>query len=88
MTFLKYSAFVLVLLCTVTVLVIGFIGRKPIRSILLNTVLGIAALVLVKLTTRFTGVDIPVNEWTVGGSTVFGISGVCGLLLLKLIFGV
>ena len=88
MAFFKYSALILCVLYAIAVLVIGIVGRKPIRCILLNVVIGIVSLVAVNLTTRFTGVQIPVNEWTVGGSATFGISGVCGILLLKLVFGV
>ena len=86
MEFLKYSALVLIGVYGLAFLVVGIIGRKPIRFVLINVLSGVLALVVVNLTARFTGVHIAVNEWTVGAGSAFGVSGVCGLLILKLIF--
>lgn len=58
---------------------------KPLRSILLHALLGFAALAVINLTARYTGVKIPVNLYSVIGSGVFGIPAVCGFLILNLI---
>ena len=88
MEFLKYSAFALIGIYGLIFLVVGIVGRKPIRFALVNVLSGVLALVVINLTARFTGVHIAVNEWTVGAGSAFGVTGVCGILLLKLIFGV
>ncbi len=59
---------------------------KPFKSLLLNAFIGIAAMAVIDLTAKFTGVHIPVNWWTVTGSAVFGIPAVCGFLILPIIF--
>ena len=60
-------------------------SRRPLRSILLNAALGIAALTVINLTSRFTGVHIPVNWFSVGGSGIFGLPAVFALLILQMI---
>lgn len=54
-----------------------------IKSIFLNALLGFAAITVINLTQKFTGVHIPLNWWTVGGSGVFGLPAVCGIILLQ-----
>lgn len=88
MMFLKWAGIVLIAITCLAVLIFAIMSRKPIRYVLLSSILGIAALALVELTKRFTGVHIPVNEWTAGTSAVLGVPGVCALLALKLILGV
>lgn len=87
MTFLKYSGIAAVVLSGLVLLIVCVLGRKPLRCIILNIIIGIAGLAAVNMTARFTGVYIPVNEWTVSGSAIFGIPGVCGIILLQVIFG-
>ena len=48
--------------------------------------MGIAVMAVIDLTAKFTGVHIPVNQYTVTGSAVFGIPAVCGFLVLPIIF--
>lgn len=59
---------------------------KPVRSVFLHALLGLVALFAVNVTTRFTGVSVPVNLYSVIGSCVFGVPGVCGMLILNLLF--
>lgn len=73
------SVFALVLL------VFHIRSRRPLRSILLNAALGIGALAVINLTTRFTGVHIPINWFSVGGSGIFGLPAVFTLLILQMI---
>ena len=54
----------------------------PIRYLLLSSISGIGALFAVNLLTSVTGVSIALNYITLGVSSLFGISGVIGLLLL------
>lgn len=79
--------FVLALFSAGALCILGFcIGsRKPFRYLLINFALGIAALIAVNLSARFTGIRIPVNPYSVSTGAVLGIPGVCGLLILRLI---
>lgn len=62
--------------------------KKPFKTLILIALGGLAALAVVNLTSRFTGVYIPVNPYTVGISASGGIVGTVALLIIKLIFGV
>ena len=55
------------------------------KSIFFNAILGFAAIALINLTQKFTGVNIPLNWYTVGGSGVFGLPCVCGIILAQII---
>ena len=55
---------------------------RPIRYLLLSAISGIGALFAVNLLSSVTGVSIALNYITLGVSSLFGISGVIGLLLM------
>ena len=59
---------------------------KLMRALLLNALSGLAVLALVDITTRFTGVHIPVNQWTAGISAGLGVPAVCLFLVLPVMF--
>ena len=70
-------------LCALVLLVLHIKSHKMIKSIFLNAILGFAAIAVINLTQKFTGVHIPLNWWTVGGSGVLGLPCVCGIVLLQ-----
>lgn len=72
---LSFSAFVL--------LILHIKSHKIIKSIFLNALLGFAAIVIINITQKFTDVHIPLNWYTVGGSGIFGLPCVCGIILLQ-----
>ncbi len=82
---LAVTVIVFLILCSMVLLIFHIKSRRPIRSIFLNALLGIAAIALINITQKFTGVHIPLNWWTVGGSAVFGIPAVCGIVILQMI---
>lgn len=71
--------------CAFLLLILHIKSKKTIKSILLNAILGFAAIVVINLTQKFTGVHIPLNWYTVGGSGVFGLPAVCGIILAQII---
>ena len=72
-----FSIFALILL------VLHIKSHKMIKSIFLNAVLSFLAIAIINLTEKFTGVFIPLNWYTVGGSGIFGLPCVCGIVLLQ-----
>lgn len=84
MDILKYGAIALLSITAITIIILAMRSGKPLKLLLTNALLGVAALAIVDITTRFTGVHIPVNQWTAVGSAVYGIPCVCGLLVLQL----
>ena len=60
--------------------------KKPFKTIFLYAFLGILGFVAVNLTTKFSGVYIPINAYTLGTSAALGLPGTISLLILKVIF--
>ena len=60
-------------------------SRRPLRSAIINALLGIAALAAVNLTHRFTGVRIPINIYTVPSVAVFGIPACAAMVVFQMI---
>lgn len=71
--------------CSFVLLILHIKSHKMIRSIFLNALLGFAAIAMINLTQKFTGVHIPLNPYTVGGSGIFGLPAVCGAIILQVI---
>ncbi len=61
-------------------------GRRPIRDLFVGTVQGACALAAVNVAGAFTGVSLGINWFSVVACSAFGVPGVIGMLLLKLIF--
>ena len=60
-------------------------GQKhPVKALLANAVLGVAALGAVELAAKYTAVSLPLNWFTAFVSVVLGAPGVILLLLLRL----
>lgn len=85
---MKVAAIIFLCLIGIFALVLLFLyikSRRPIRSAAINALTGIAALTIVNLTARFSGVHIPVNIYTVPAAAVFGIPAVCTVIVLDMI---
>ena len=83
---LKYVT--IIMLSVFTLIIFGFAikSKKPLRLLAFNAFLGIVLLAIINLTARFTGVYIPINEYTVAGCGVFGLPAVSIFLILRFIF--
>ena len=79
---LEITAIVWLSLCAFALLILHIKSHKLLKSIILNASLGLAAIAIINLTQKFTGVFVPINWWTIGGSGVFGLPYVCGIILL------
>lgn len=79
---LEITAIVWLSLCAFALLILHIKSHKLLKSIILNASLGLAAIAIINLTQKFTGVFVPINWWTIGGSGVFGLPCVCGIILL------
>ena len=72
-------------ICAFTLLILHIKSHKMFKSIVLNALLGFAAIFIINLTQKFTGVFIPLNWYTVSGSGIFGLPCVCGIILLQIL---
>ena len=86
MEILKYGGIAVIAIGALALLIFSAKTGKLFKTLILNAFMGIAVMAVIDLTAKFTGVHIPVNWWTVGGSAVFGIPAVCGFLILPIIF--
>lgn len=59
--------------------------QKRLASVILGTVTGVAALVLVNKFGYIIGADLPLNLFNICGSTVLGVPFVAGLIIIKYI---
>ena len=58
-------------------------SRRLLRSVAINALIGIAAVIAVNLTARFSGVHIPINVYTLPFSAVFGLPAVCTIIIFE-----
>ncbi len=72
-------------ICALALLILHIKSHKFLKSIFINACLGFAAVAAINFTQKFTGVNVPLNWWTVGGSGVFGLPCVCGIILAQII---
>lgn len=86
MEILKYGGIAVLAVGALALLIFAAKSGKPFKTLLLNAFMGIAVMAVIDLTAKFTGVYIPVNQYTAAGSAVFGIPAVCGFLILPIIF--
>ncbi len=85
MDFLKYGVITLLCVSYTIILILAIKSRKPLRFILSNAIFGVFILFLMHFTRRFTGVSLPINEYTVIGSSSLGIPAIIGFLFLNFI---
>ena len=57
--------------------------RRPVRSLLVSALCGVAGLAAVALLNPLTGFSLPLNTFTVGCSVILGLPGVILLLILN-----
>lgn len=60
--------------------------KKPFKTIFMFALFGILALLAVNFTSKYSGIHLPVNEYTISATAVFGLPGTVFLLLLRMIF--
>ncbi|MBE6749753.1 MAG: hypothetical protein E7560_01140 [Ruminococcaceae bacterium] len=86
MSFLKYAAIVLLALSSFIIVIFSILSGKPIKTLFFNSFLGVFVLLMINLTSKFSGIYIPYNYFSVIGASVFGIPGVCLLLIFQILF--
>jgi len=84
--FFKFFSIGLLCISEGVILFFAFLSRKPIKTLLLNAFLGIGALCILKLIENFSGIFIPINQYTVLLGGTMGLPSVVAILILRLIF--
>lgn len=86
MNIINSSLGILSLICIFIILVLSSKTKKAFSSIILNSIFGITAFMILYITRKFTGIVIMLNPYTFFGSVIFGVPAVIGVLILNLIF--
>ncbi|MCQ2455162.1 MAG: pro-sigmaK processing inhibitor BofA family protein [Clostridia bacterium] len=80
------SLAVLLGISSIVVFMLSFYSGKALKRIILNAVFGILIMAGINLTSKFSGVHIPINPVTALGIGIFSIPAVIGFLMLNIIF--
>ncbi len=80
--------FSIILLGVYIIIFLGFCRKSgsTLKTMLLSSLSGVMVLTLINILSNLTGVSVPFNLYTFLGSSVFGIPGVVGMLILRLFF--
>ncbi len=70
---------------SVWLIVICAKSKKPIKCFFVLLFLGLACLFAINLLSRFTGVKIPINIYTVGVGSMLSVPGIIGLLIMNIL---
>ena len=84
--FIKIFSIILVCLYLIVLFVFAKKSGGFFKTLLLSALSGVLAMAVVNVLSGVTGVDLPVNPYTVLSSATLGIPGVFGLLTLRLFF--
>ncbi len=82
---LGIAAIVWLCICGFVLLIFHIKSKRLFKSVVLNALLGFAAIAIINLTSKFTGVHIPLNWYTVCGGGIFGLPCVCTAVILQII---
>ena len=81
----KTLLFILILLFGFIIILFSVFNKKPLRTLIFNAFLGVGLLAIINLTSFFTKIYIPLNLYTLVGTTAFGIPAVFCFLILNLL---
>ncbi len=86
MNIYKYALILILSAFLITIMILFVLTKKPFKTLLLNAFIGICSLAILDLTSKLSGVYIPINAYTAFGAGIFGVPAICGFLLLRIIF--
>ena len=86
MEILKTVLIMLAAVYAIAFLFFSFKTGKPIKTIFLHVLLGLAVFLVLNLTAGYTGVRLGVNPWSVLCASAAGVPGVALMVLMRLIW--
>ena len=86
MIFLKYFYLTVISVFGIIILIYAFLSKKPIKILLFNAIAAFFSLGIINFTSKYSGVYIPINEYSIALSGVFGLPAVCSFLIFPIIF--
>ncbi|MBQ2286365.1 MAG: pro-sigmaK processing inhibitor BofA family protein [Acutalibacteraceae bacterium] len=86
MELIKYGGIAIISVGALAVFICALRTHKPFKMLLINALASVLITAIIDLTARYTGVNIPINEWTASGAAVFGIPALIGFVIMPVIF--
>lgn len=83
---IEYIVHSLLIIFFFFILIFAFKSKKTFFTLIFNALIGLLLFAVLDFSAIFTGVYLPINQYTVIGSATFGIPAVILFLILKLIF--
>ena len=85
MKVLFYFIIAVLSLTAIYILYLALKSKKIFKFLFLNAFFGIISVFLVYFTEKYTGVFLPINQYTVIGGSVLGLPSTVGFLILQMI---
>ncbi len=83
MEIIKTGAMVVIFISAIIIFLIALFSKKIIKTLFLNALTGIVVLIVINLISKYINVYLPINEWTVSFSGVYGLPAVIGMIVLN-----
>ena len=85
MRYLFYFLGSILVITAFYILILAIKSKKPFKFIFLNAICGIFVLLIINFTKKYTGVGLPINQFTTIGCSVLGTPCALGFLILNLV---
>ncbi len=83
MKILFYFIIAVISIVCIYILFLSLKSKKPIKFLFINAFFGVLVLFLINFTSKYTGVNLPINQYTLIGGSVLGIPSSIGFLILN-----
>ena len=83
---LKIGVIILLGISALIIMIFLLLSKKPLKTLFINILINFTILFLINFTTKYSGIKIPINLYTLIGCTVYGTPSIVGYLLLPIIF--
>ena len=84
--YMKISFIILMVVYAIFLLYFSFKTGKTLKTLFISIISGVLAFFAVNIFSELTGISLPLNAYNLLSSSIFGIPGVMGLLLLRIFF--
>ncbi|MBQ6815647.1 MAG: pro-sigmaK processing inhibitor BofA family protein [Clostridia bacterium] len=86
MMFIKIFLCIYVVVYFIFLLIFYFKTKKPFKNFLIFSTFSLIILFIINLTSKFSGIYIPINYFTTGAAVFYGLPGIIALVILRAIF--
>jgi hypothetical protein len=86
MEIFKYSLIVLIFIYAFIVLILSARSGKAFKFLFYNLIISLTVFAILYFSKKYSSVVLPLNNYTLAGTALFGIPFIIGFLILNLIF--